>query len=278
MENQEEKVLKSQEQLRAELSAPLPDEAVTQHPTKTFLSSIKPIYVAERLNSVFGIGKWTLISEVLSVGADGMIVVQSTLTIPDYNITLQSYGGNDNSGQSSKNFDLGDAYKGATSDAFTKICSYLEIGIDVFKGLQTGKPKQQLPPKPTPPAAKTTTIDPAKAQSEVLKKTAQGIANPPKSVEASKALTGTPAAGITPNASFDEPTVPATQAPENKVEQTEEDKRKILLNYLNKVGAAKVLAHLLKVEKLRYVSVGEFVAAEPIDRIKAVYEAVREKK
>jgi hypothetical protein len=30
---------------------------------------------------------------------------------------------------------LGDAYKGAATDALTKIGSYLEIGIDVFKGL-----------------------------------------------------------------------------------------------------------------------------------------------
>lgn len=30
----------------------LPDEAVSQHPTKKFLSSIKSIYVTERLNEV----------------------------------------------------------------------------------------------------------------------------------------------------------------------------------------------------------------------------------
>jgi len=36
-----------------ELKAPLPAEAVTQHPTKTYLSSIKAIYVLERLNEVF---------------------------------------------------------------------------------------------------------------------------------------------------------------------------------------------------------------------------------
>ena len=36
----------------------LPDEAVSQHPTKKFLSSIKSIYVTERLNEVFGVGSW----------------------------------------------------------------------------------------------------------------------------------------------------------------------------------------------------------------------------
>jgi len=35
------------------IKKPLPPEAVTQHPTKTYLSSIKAIYVTERLNEVF---------------------------------------------------------------------------------------------------------------------------------------------------------------------------------------------------------------------------------
>jgi hypothetical protein len=40
------------------LNAPLPPEAIAQHPTKTFLSTIKAIYVVERLNQVFGLGGW----------------------------------------------------------------------------------------------------------------------------------------------------------------------------------------------------------------------------
>jgi hypothetical protein len=60
--------------------------------------------------------------------------VKSTLTISDYGIELESFGGNDNGGENSKNHDTGDAYKGAVTDALTKICSYLEIGMDVFKG------------------------------------------------------------------------------------------------------------------------------------------------
>jgi hypothetical protein len=35
------------------LKEPLPAEAITQHPTKTYLSSIKAIYVTERFNEVF---------------------------------------------------------------------------------------------------------------------------------------------------------------------------------------------------------------------------------
>ena len=44
--------------LVAKLKAPLPAEAITPHPTKPWLSSIKPAFVIERLNDVFGPGGW----------------------------------------------------------------------------------------------------------------------------------------------------------------------------------------------------------------------------
>jgi hypothetical protein len=134
----------SEDQIKL-LKTPLPAEAVKPHPTKTFLSSIKAIYVVERLNAVFGIGSWHLRSEVID-NKTAMIVVKSVLSVPEYGIELESYGGNDNGGENSKNHDTGDAYKGAVTDAFTKICSYLEIGIDVFKGKQnTGRESQAKP-------------------------------------------------------------------------------------------------------------------------------------
>lgn len=117
-----------------ELKKQLPIEAVTKHPTKTYLSSIKAIYVTERLNDVFGCGKWQIRAERVSENEKGMVVVKTILSIPEYGVYYESYGGNDNGGESSKNFDLGDAYKGATTDGITKIGSYLGIGIDVFKG------------------------------------------------------------------------------------------------------------------------------------------------
>lgn len=128
------------------LQSPLPEEAIKQHPTKTYLSSIKAIYVIERLNQVFGIGSWRIPSEILSVD-HGMVVVKAHLHIDEYNIHLEAYGGNDNGGEdNNKNFDLGDAYKGAVTDAFTKMCSYLEIGKDVFKGLNN-PPQEKAKPK-----------------------------------------------------------------------------------------------------------------------------------
>jgi len=114
------------------LFAPLPKEALKQHPTKSFLTVISPIYVLERLNEVFGVGKWEYRTEPVAVdaprGSKGkMCVVKGILDIPEYGIHLEQYGGNDN-------LDMGDAYKGAATDALTKIASYLGIGFDIYKG------------------------------------------------------------------------------------------------------------------------------------------------
>lgn len=128
----------TQQQIDA-LNRPLPAEAVTPHPTKKFLSSIKSIYVTERLNEVFGIGRWSIKSEVVE-NHDKMVVVKATFSVPSYGIEYECYGGNDNA-------DRGDAYKGATTDALTKIGSWLGIGADVFKGKhdKTAKPAQAQP-------------------------------------------------------------------------------------------------------------------------------------
>ena len=123
---------------QAQLVQPLPPEAVTPHPTKNYLSSIKSIYVTERLNEVFGVGSWKV--EVDKVDqSNKMVVVKVHLTIPTYGIDYECYGGNDNA-------DLGDAYKGATTDALTKIASWIGIGKEVFKG-EAGKALQRTAPK-----------------------------------------------------------------------------------------------------------------------------------
>lgn len=133
------------------IKKPLDPVAIKQHPTKTYLSSIKAIYVTERMNEVFGVGAWkTKVETVSHDPANGMVVVKVTYEVPEYGIYYECFGGNDNGGSNSKNFDLGDAYKGATTDAITKIGSYLGIGIDVFKGL-ANKPQQKEPNKPELP-------------------------------------------------------------------------------------------------------------------------------
>lgn len=130
------------DEIRKKLRAPLPQEAITQHPTKTYLSSLKAIYVTERMSDVFGVGGWRYSVEKISENEKGMVVVKVTFKVPEYDIYYECFGGNDNGGTINKNFDLGDAYKGATTDALTKIGSYLEIGIDVFKG-KGSKPAPQ---------------------------------------------------------------------------------------------------------------------------------------
>lgn len=139
----------------------LPDEAVSQHPTKKFLSSIKSIYVTERLNEVFGVGSWRVETEIVE-RSERMVVVKIRFSIPEYGIYYECFGGNDNA-------DLGDACKGATTDALTKVCSWLGIGAEVFKGRQTGagappqSSVQRLPAAPDPiPAAAAVQAAPKK--------------------------------------------------------------------------------------------------------------------
>lgn len=117
----------------ADLKNPLPSAAVAAHPTKPYLSTIKAIYVVERLNDVFGIGKWQQRNEVIN-DEGKMKTVHSFIDIPDYGIYLDNFGGNDNA-------DEGDAFKGAVTDALTKMASYLGIGMDVYKGLTNGSAK-----------------------------------------------------------------------------------------------------------------------------------------
>lgn len=134
----------SKEQLEL-IKKPLPKEAVAQHPSKQNLSTIRAIYVTERLNDVFGVGRWQIETEPLFDSQNPMIsektrttnagrerveytaVLKTILKIPDYDIYYECIA-------SSTNDDMGDACKGATTDAITKICSYIGIGIDVFKG------------------------------------------------------------------------------------------------------------------------------------------------
>jgi hypothetical protein len=140
-------------EMREKLTHPLPAEAVTPHPTKKFLSSIKSIYVTERLNDVFGTGTWKVETNIVDKD-NKMVVVKVKFSIPSYGIEYECFGGNDNP-------DLGDAYKGATTDALTKIASWMGIGGEVFRGEVGKTPAKPVASKPssTPPQRKKLTID-----------------------------------------------------------------------------------------------------------------------
>ena len=123
--------MKIPENVKQILDRPLPPEALKPHPSKSFLTTINPIYVVERLNEAFGVGEWHYTTEVVEQDKP-MKVVKCTFTVEEYGIHLEQFGGNDNK-------DVGDAYKGAATDALTKIGSYLGIGAHVWKG--KGVPK-----------------------------------------------------------------------------------------------------------------------------------------
>lgn len=111
------------EEMIAELKSPLPAEALYQ---QNNLTMIKPIYVIERLNTVFGIGGWQ--TQTCPIDKEGQSVVcKTTLSVSAYNIYHESYG-------SCTNQDIGFAYKGAETDAINKIGSFLGIGMDAYKG------------------------------------------------------------------------------------------------------------------------------------------------
>jgi hypothetical protein len=118
------------------LNKALPDWAVK--PNKRGMSAIHPMAVIDRLNEVFGHGKWGTEVEYLSSRAwvqktqNGSRDMWSAtcklrLTIPSEGIVLEQFGG-------SPNDDEGDALKGAATDALTKCASYLGIGASIYKG------------------------------------------------------------------------------------------------------------------------------------------------
>jgi hypothetical protein len=137
-------------EMKQALNRALPTEAIKPHPTKNYLSTINAIYVSERLNEVFGVGEWQTKVEYVNekTNKTTMVVIKLTLDIPAYGIHYECFGGNDNA-------DFGDAYKGATTDALTKIGSWLGIGAHVWKNDPTGsktaaKPAPAPQPKPQP--------------------------------------------------------------------------------------------------------------------------------
>ena len=106
-----------------------PPEAYSQHPTKTFLTTLKAMYVTERLNEVFGIGRWTIDVEIIE-RTDDYVLVQGEFISLDYDVICpKQFGGHTTTG---KNVEIADGYKSALTDCQSKIASYFEIGIGIL--------------------------------------------------------------------------------------------------------------------------------------------------
>jgi Rad52/22 family double-strand break repair protein len=120
----------------AALLEPFPEEAISFH-EHTSLASIGTMYVVERLNEVFGLDGWTAAYEL--VEAEEMVVVKCCLTVKAYGLMREQFGGN-------SNYDRGDAYKSACSDALGKCASQLGIGSYVYKGLVRPRARETTTP------------------------------------------------------------------------------------------------------------------------------------
>jgi len=150
---------------RERLSKAIKAEAIRTHPSKSYLSTIKAIYITERLNSVFGILGWDFESEIIDTidagkdkKGDDLVHVVSRGRIYFREFDLYSpiqYGGHEG-----KKSELGDVYKSAITDCQGKCASLIEIGIQVFKGNPDSKEgnkstrldKDAPKPTPAPPA------------------------------------------------------------------------------------------------------------------------------
>ena len=120
------------EEMRQKLREEFPSEAYSAHPTKTFLTTLKAAYVMERLNDVLGVGRWTVEHEVVK-DEGGYVLMSGRLVSLDYDLVVPvQYGGHTTTG---KNTELADGYKSAITDILSKSASYLEVGLDMFKGL-----------------------------------------------------------------------------------------------------------------------------------------------
>ena len=130
------------DEVRKLLRAPFPLEAMDQMTYGAKLTTIKSMYVVERLNDVFGIGRWVHHHTIVSL-TKTEVVAKGRLEILDYDVVIpEQYGG-----AKIVTGDIASAMKGSVTNSLSKCASYLEIGIDVFKGqvsagqLQTAKAK-----------------------------------------------------------------------------------------------------------------------------------------
>ena len=144
-------------EMQAKLKEPLPPEAITSNDKHSHLSSIKPAFVIERMNEVFGIGGYIERYREIAMTTKEVVykqgtpqerkailfvaTVHGTLDIPKYGIHLENYGG-------SENESAGDELKGACTDSFTKMCSHLGIGLEIYKGKHDKQALSDLPPCP----------------------------------------------------------------------------------------------------------------------------------
>ncbi len=87
------------------------------------LVAIKPQYVIDELNKI---GTWSYkIKQSQLVDGVPVVLIRFKMTIGDVTVKRDQYGG-------SKNSDMGDAFKGAVTDALSKIAAQFGVCHDIW--------------------------------------------------------------------------------------------------------------------------------------------------
>lgn len=127
----------TRQELYEKLKAPFPAEAYTPDRSRGFaLTSLKAQYVVERLNEVFGIGRWGLTGEWRETDDGVLYFGELYYTIKEEDGTLVTYTLDEVPGFAGLDrANSGDAYKSARTDCLSKSASYLGVGNEMYKGL-----------------------------------------------------------------------------------------------------------------------------------------------
>lgn len=109
--------------------------------TYSHFTGYKPQYIIDAMNEVFGIGTWgfkelsnELVSTQAKEGPSSLTVAQVEVWLKDVPFQPTGYG----QARVTKG-DIGDARKGAQTDAIKKALSYFSIGNRAYQGLLPGK-------------------------------------------------------------------------------------------------------------------------------------------
>ena len=131
----------SEDQIKL-LNKPLPFEAIKETNFGAKLTSVNVAFVNDIFNEIFGVGGYIISSEAKQVEKD--IIAHVEFYAPLYGIYRAAYGGN------AVKTDLGDAYKGAVTDATTKISSQISSGINlIWKNIKPESKNNELEVKNT---------------------------------------------------------------------------------------------------------------------------------
>ncbi len=130
------------DQVNALLLAGEPDNI--SEDTYSHYTGYKPQYLIDGMNEVFGIGTWgfeELSSEIVTTKEGGLLAIaQVKVWLKDVPFQPTGWG----QARVTKG-DLGDARKGAQTDAIKKALSYFSIGNRAYQGLLPGKNETAKP-------------------------------------------------------------------------------------------------------------------------------------